>query len=318
MVDDNAALIKLLQGDSKIEVVMGDDPSLEYGRLPFNIPPLDKLTGGGIPRKRMSIVFGPTGCGKSYLTSQIAKGVIESGGKVAWIDTEMSWDADWLEKCGVPAASIGVVQPKNGEEAFEVARNALRGGVDLVVLDSMAGLVPKAVNDEDFSYNPMAWQARFCNRSLPRLVNELGNGSAFILINQQRSSIGPVALGQLVGGEGQKYFAHFMLKVTREQWLNVSSSDKTRLGFDIRTTLVKSKVDAEHFSHAIVPFKMEGGIDILETYIREALDKGLLKQGGAWYTWGEERMQGMNNVKKYFMENENEQEILKAAVSDAS
>ena len=318
MVKDNAEIIKQMLGDKNLTVLAGNDESFDYGRLPFKIPSLDKLTGGGIPRKRMTIIFGPSGVGKSYLASQVAKGVQEDGGLVGWIDTEASWDIAWMERCGLDTEKILVTQPKSGEKAFETARAFMKAGVDLVVMDSMAGLVPDAVNDEDFSYNPMAWQARFCNRSIPRLIPHLQSGTAFVLINQVRSSIGPVALGQLVGGEAQKFFAHSMIQVARESWINDPPSSTTRVGFNIKATLRKSKVDSEHFSNVVVPFKMDGGIDILETFIREALDKGLVKQAGAWYNWGEERMQGMNGVKQYFMDNPEQQEIMKQAVMDAS
>lgn len=86
-------------------------------------------------------------------------------------------------------------------------------GVDVIVLDSVAGLVPASVADEDFSYNPMAWQARFVNQSLPKLLPNLQNGSALILINQVRSSLGPVAFDNMPGGKAQQFFAHFYCKL---------------------------------------------------------------------------------------------------------
>ena len=129
-------------------------------------------------------MYGPTNVGKSYLASQVVASVQREGGIAAWIDTELSWDSTWVEKCGIDPSKVMVSQPTSGEEALDTARELMRAGVDLIVLDSIAGLVPSAVHNEDFSYSPMAWQARFVNSSLPRLLPNLKNGSAFEAINK--------------------------------------------------------------------------------------------------------------------------------------
>ena len=89
------------------------------GRIPFGIPALDTLTGGGIPKKRMTLIYGPTNVGKSYLSSQIVAQVQKQGGRAAWIDTELSWDADWMSKCGIDASKVVVGQPSSGEQAMD-------------------------------------------------------------------------------------------------------------------------------------------------------------------------------------------------------
>tara|TARA_R100000789_G_C3015561_1_gene152353 strand:- start:989 stop:1930 length:942 start_codon:yes stop_codon:yes gene_type:complete len=304
------AIESLLKNSSSL--MRGNNLELNYGRIEFGIPALDKLTGGGIPKKRMTIVYGPSNVGKSYLASQIVTKAQQQGGVAAWIDTELSWDSKWMEKCGVDIENIVVAQPTNGEEAMDIIRDLMRGGVSVIVLDSIAGLVPTAVHNEDFSYHPMAWQARFVNSSLPKILPNLKFGSAFVAINQVRSSIGPVALDNMPGGLAQTFFAHFLLQVRRKGW--IEDKDKTKVGFDMEVRLRKSKVGGENWKSAIVPFRVDGGIDILESFIREGISKKLIKQAGPWYSFQDTKVMGMNGLKNMFLENENSLEILKQGV----
>ena len=304
------AIQKLLTTNTSL--MRGDADSFNYGRIAFGIPALDKLTGGGIPKKRMTIIYGPSNVGKSYLASQVIVKAQQAGEVTAWIDTELSWDAVWMDKCGIDTAKVLVAQPVNGEEAMNIIRDLMKEGVNVIVLDSIAGLVPTAVHNEDFSYNPMAWQARFVNSSLPKLLPNLKFGSAFVAINQVRSSIGPVALDNMPGGLAQTFFAHFLLQVRRKGW--IEDKDKTKVGFDMEVRLRKSKVGGENWKSAIVPFRVEGGIDILESFIREGLSKKLIKQAGPWYSFQDKKVMGMNGLKKMFLENETSLEVLRQGV----
>jgi len=306
------AVVQLL-GNKNLKLLRGNSDSFRFGRIPFGIPSLDVLTGGGIPRKRLTILYGPTNVGKSYLASQIVARAQEAGGIAAWIDTELSWDGEWYSKCGVDTQNTLVSQPVNGEEALDTVRELMRNGVDVIVLDSIAGLVPTAVHDEDFSYSPMAWQARFVNSALPKLLPNLQHGSALVAINQVRSSIGPVALDNMPGGLAQGFFAHFLLQIRRSGWIEEPKG--TKVGFDMEVRLRKSKVGGESWRSATVPFRVEGGIDILESYIREALDRKLINRAGAWYTYGDIKAMGLNGIKQQFLDNPGLLETLKYAVA---
>jgi len=305
--------ISQLLGNKKLNLVRGNSNEFQIGRISFGIPALDSLTGGGIPRKRLTILYGPTNVGKSYLASQIVARAQQEGGIAAWIDTELSWDGDWFEKCGVDTQNTLVSQPVNGEEALDTVRELMRNGVDVIVLDSIAGLVPTAVHDEDFAYSPMAWQARFVNSALPKLLPNLQHGSAFVAINQVRSSIGPVALDNMPGGLAQGFFAHFLLQVRRSGWIEEPKG--TKVGFDMEVRLRKSKVGGENWRSATVPFRVEGGIDILESYIREALDQKLIDRNGAWYTYKDIKAMGLNGLKQQFLSTPTLLEELKNAVT---
>ena len=237
------AVEKLLSSKS-LNLLRGDSDEFSFGRIAFGIPALDTLTGGGIPKKRLTLMYGPTNVGKSYLASQVVVNVQKAGGIAAWIDTELSWDPKWVEKCGIDCSQIMVAQPTNGEEVMDTARELMRAGVDVIVLDSIAGIVPTAVQNEDFSYSPIAWQARFINSALPKLLPNLKHGSAFIAINQVRSSMGPVALDAMPGGMAQSFFAHFLLQVRRNGWIKEGNDN---VGFDMEVRLRKSKVGGENW-----------------------------------------------------------------------
>ena len=301
--------IQQLLKNKDLNLQLGDSESFGYSRIPFNIPILDKLTGGGIPKKRFTLIYGPTNVGKSYLASQIVVNAQKLGGLTAWIDTELSWDSDWMGRCGLDTSKILVSQPTNGEDAFKTARTLMEAGVDVIVLDSIAGLVPTAVAEEEFSYNPIAWQARFVNSALPKLLAHLHNGSAFIAINQVRASMGPVALDNMPGGLAQSFFALFLMQVRRKGWSE--DKDKTKVGFDMEVRLRKSKVGGENWQSAIVPFRVEGGIDIIESYIREAITQKIIKQAGPWYQYNDDKAMGLNGIKKLLVENPEKFEQLK-------
>ena len=313
MKDNAKAVIEQLLGNKKLSLRRGNSEEFGYDKIPFGIPALDKLTGGGIAKKRITLLYGPPNVGKSFLASQIAVNAQHNDDLVGWIDTEQSWDAAWMEKCGLNTEEVLVSQPTTGEEAFETVREMMSNGVALVVLDSMAGLVPSAVYEEEFGYNPIAWQARFVNSSFPKLLPHLKKGSALVLINQIRSSMGPVSIDAMPGGLAQTFFAHSLLQVKRDGWIEEPKGVK--VGFDMDIRMRKTKIGGEHWNHVKIPFRIEGGIDIVETFVREALTQGLIQQRGAWYTYREERMQGMNGVKQYFIENPTSFEELKTLVT---
>ena len=294
-------VIESLLQNKTMNLRRGDSDDFSFGRIPFNIPVLDNLTGGGIPKKRMTILYGPTNVGKSYLASQVVANAQRNGGTTAWIDTELSWDSAWVEKCGIDSSKVMVAQPINGEEAMDTARELMRAGVDVI-----------AVHDEDFSYNPMAWQARFVNSSLPRILPNLKHGSALVAINQVRSSIGPVALDNMPGGLAQAFFAHFLLQVRRSGWIKEGT---TNVGFDMEVRLRKSKVGGENWNSATVPFRVEGGIDVTESYIRDGIEAKLITQSGPWYAYKEQKAMGLNGVRKLFTENPDLFEVLKSELA---
>ena len=310
MVDKAEDVIKQLLKSKFFK--SGEDKDFGYERIPFNIPSLDRITGGGIPKKKFTLIYGPTNVGKSYLALQIVANAQRQGGTAAWIDTELSWDPEWAERCGVDAKKVLVSGAPSAEDAFEAAREAMQLGVDVIVLDSIAGLVPTKVGEEEFGYNPMAWQARFVNSALPKLLPNLKYGSAFVAINQVRATLAKVQVDNMPGGQGQAFYAHFLMQVRRKEWIK-DSSDKNapNVGFNMEVSLKKTKVGGENWGFAVVPFRVEGGIDIIESFMREGIEREIIVQKGSWYTYKESKVMGQNNLKALFISNEELYEELK-------
>ena len=134
MKNTNEEAIQQLLKSKNLNLKRGDSDDFSFGRIAFGIPALDNLTGGGIPKKRMTIMYGPTNVGKSYLASQVVANTQKAGGIAAWIDTELSWDSDWVERCGIDASSVLVSQPTSGVEAMDTARELMRAGIDLSLI----------------------------------------------------------------------------------------------------------------------------------------------------------------------------------------
>tara|TARA_R100000458_G_scaffold14203_1_gene12029 strand:- start:466 stop:1476 length:1011 start_codon:yes stop_codon:yes gene_type:complete len=311
MKSSSKEIFESLLNDKKIKATKGNDVSFEYGKIPFNIPQLDKITNGGIPRKRFTLLFGGFSSGKSYVAAQLCKSVQKDGGLPVWVDLEKSWDSTWMEKCGLNTDEMVLYNPDTSEEAFKAIRNALQTGADIVVVDSVAGLVPTDIftNEQGIGYSPIGWQSRTWNQMLMRLIPELKHGGALVAINQTRGTMGNVQLmDTMPGGEGQKYFTHCCMHFTRGSWILKQGASKPakmsdRVGFEINVRLLKDKFGGEKFEEAIVPFKHDGGIDIVETYVRMGLEEELIKQSGAWYYYKDEKLQGITKVVDWFKDN---------------
>ena len=307
MKKDASSAIEQLLKNKDLKFSLGEDvPEVE--KIPFHLPQLDQLLGGGLPKNRFTLIYGPPNVGKSYLSSLAVSSAQKEGGEAMWVDVERSYDKDWMAKCGVDQSKILVAQPTNGEDAMAHVREGLAAGIDIVVLDSIAALVPKDMTKEveqgNFGYSPMAWQGRFVNSSFPKLFPYLENGSAFIAINQMRQSIGGIRpTNTWPGGQGQTFYAHAMLEVRRDGWIKekIDGSEQT-VGFDMQVRMHKSKIGGENWKSVVVPFKAGGGIDIIETFMRDGVAKGLIEQAGAWYTYQGTKVQGLNGLKALFLE----------------
>jgi len=297
---DNDKLFERLQkANPKVELKKGNDKDyFRYERISFGVPSIDKLTGGGLPKKRFSLFIGKSNVGKSFLASQLVANVLKDNGSALWIDTEQSFDPVWNEKNGVDTSNLIVLQPENGEEAFEIVSAALKEGVDIVVIDSFSGLVP--AKNTEIDTNPIGSQARFLNQALPKLLMHLKHGSALLAINQVRSNIGQVTYNVLPGGIGQEFYSHLQLEIRRNAWIEEA---KMKIGFEMEIRMRKTKQGGQDWNSIIVPYIVGGGIDLKEVAINEALELGLIKQAGAWYTYNEERLQGKNRVREFFVDN---------------
>ena len=145
MKNNAADLFETLLKDKNLGLSIGNDAALEYDRISFGIPQLDKITNGGIPKKRFTLIYGGWSSGKSYLCTKLSETVQKDNGTVLWVDTEQSWDSDWMTACGLDTNRILLKIPDNAEDAYNAMAAGMKNGVDLVVLDSVAGLIPSEI-----------------------------------------------------------------------------------------------------------------------------------------------------------------------------
>ncbi len=284
--------------------------------IPSGCLSLDVALGvGGFPRGRVIEIYGPESGGKTTLTLHVIAEAQKLGGQAAFIDAEHALDPVYARKLGVDVDNLLVSQPDNGEQALEIAETLIRsGGVDVVVVDSVAALVPKAELEGEMGEPQMGLQARLMSQALRKLTAIVSKSrTCLIFINQIREKIG-VMFGNpetTTGGRALKFYASMRVDIRRIQ--SIKEGDKV-VGSRTRGKVVKNKVAA--------PFR-EAEFDILygEGISREGdlldlgVDKGLIEKSGTWLSFGGERMgQGRENARVFLKENTDIREKLENAL----
>jgi len=270
----------------------GSDERFRIKRIPFGLADLDKITNGGVPRGRITILTGNYSCGKTFLTQLLVKHAIGLGCTTALVDAERSFDPNWWEQVGIDIGQMMVHQPNDGEQAVDMMADLIRESVDVVVLDSLAGLVPMELLKEA-KHKSVAPQARLINR-LMQIVLTIGSPSAVVCTNQLRSGLGGnFPTDTMPGGKGQEFFASLIVRVHREGWIEEQGR---RVGFNMRVVVRKSKVGTP-FQECILPFLFRGEIDELSLLVERSLEADLITQSGPWYSiLGGDNMMGRNTV----------------------
>jgi len=277
---------------------------------------LDLALGvGGIPRGRVIEIFGPESSGKTTLTLHIIAEAQKLGGQAAFIDAEHALDPVYARKLGVDVDNLLVSQPDNGEQALEIAETLIRsGGVDVVVVDSVAALVPKAELEGEMGEPQMGLQARLMSQALRKLTAIVSKSrTCLIFINQIREKIG-VMFGNpetTTGGRALKFYASMRVDIRRVQ--SIKEGDKV-VGSRTRGKVVKNKVAAP-FREAEFDILYGEGISREGDLIDLGVDKGLIEKSGTWFSFGGERMgQGRENARIFLKENTDIREKLEHAL----
>jgi recombination protein RecA len=278
--------------------------------VPVNVIPsgclsLDAALGvGGFPRGRVIEIYGPESGGKTTLTLHVIAEAQKLGGQAAFIDAEHALDPVYARKLGVDVDNLLVSQPDNGEQALEIAETLIRsGGVDIVVVDSVAALVPKAELEGDMGDPQMGLQARLMSQALRKLTGIVSKSkTCLIFINQIREKIG-VMFGNpetTTGGRALKFYASMRVDIRRIQ--AIKEGDKV-VGSRTRAKVVKNKVAAP-FREAEFDILYGEGISREGDLIDLGVDKGTIDKSGTWMSFGGERMgQGRENVRVFLREN---------------
>jgi recombination protein RecA len=278
---------------------LGEGPSTMVEVIKTGIMPLDVALGvGGVPKGRIIEIFGPEASGKTTLSLSLIAEVQKTGGVAAFIDAEHALDASWARILGVNLDDLLVSQPDTGEQALEIAESLIRsGGVDLVVVDSVAALVPRAEIEGEMGDSQMGLQARLMSQALRKLTGVVSKSKTTIVFtNQLRLKIG-IMFGNpetTPGGLAMKFYASIRMDVRKIETLK--KADQV-YGARIRVKVVKNKV-APPFKEAQLVITAEG-IDRNEALVDAAVAAGVLSKSGAFIRFGEKLLgQGKEQVKE--------------------
>ncbi len=266
---------------------------------------LDIATGvGGIPKGKIIEIFGPESSGKTTLALHVIAEAQKKGGIAVFIDAEHALDPKYAQKIGVDVDNLYISQPDYGEQALEIAESLLRSGaVDVIVIDSVAALVPKDELEGEIGEAHVGKQARLMAQALRKLKSLAHNANAAVIfINQLREKIG-VMFGNpetTPGGRALKFFADMRLDVRR---VGDAKEGDNKVGSRVRVKVVKNKL-APPFREAEFDMIYGEGICKLCDLIDTASELGVIKKSGAWYSYGEVRLgQGRDQAKKFLQEN---------------
>jgi recombination protein RecA len=285
---------------------LGDDAPVAVEFISSGSLGLDIALGGGLPRGRVVEIYGPESSGKTTLTLQVAAQAQIKGGTVAFIDAEHAMDPVYAEKLGVNVGDLLISQPDTGEQALEIADMLVRSGaVDVVIVDSVAALTPKAEIEGEMGDSHMGLQARLMSQALRKLTGNIKRSNTLVIfINQIRMKIG-VMFGNpetTTGGNALKFYASVRLDIRRTG--AIKKGDEV-IGSETKVKVVKNKV-APPFREAFFDILYGEGISRLGEIIElgAGTQLNIIEKSGAWYSYKGERIgQGKENARQYLKDN---------------
>ncbi len=299
---------------------MGDERVIDIPAISTGSLALDIALGiGGVPRGRVLEVFGPESSGKTTLALHIAAEAQVKGGMVAFVDAEHALDMGYARKLGVDVDSLLVSQPDTGEQALDITEILVRsGGIDVLIIDSVAALVPRAEIEGDMGDSHMGLQARLMSQALRKLTGAISKSkTCVIFINQIRMKIG-VMFGNpetTTGGNALKFYATQRLDIRR---IGAIKDGDQVVGNRTRVKVVKNKI-APPFKEAEFDLIYGHGISKEGDILDLGVSLGIVSKSGSWFSFGEERIgQGRQNVKRFLAENTDIRDKIRQLVIEKS
>jgi recombination protein RecA len=306
-------------GDGAI-MRLGESQQMLVDVIPTGSLSLDIALGvGGVPKGRITEIYGPESSGKTTICQHIVAEAQRMGGTCAFIDMEHALDPSYASRCGVDVESLLISQPDMGEQALEITETLVRSGaIDVIVIDSVAALVPRAEIEGDMGDSPMGMQARLMSQALRKLSGAIKQtNTAVIFTNQLRQKIG-VMFGNpetTTGGMALKFYASVRLDVRRIQSIKLGSEI---IGNRTRVRVVKNKVAAP-FRTAEFDIMYNEGISKAGDLLDLAAELEIIDKRGSYYSYGDLRLgQGRENSKEYLRENHDLAEEIELAIRQQS
>ena len=299
------AQIEKSYGKGAIMKMGADGPKVRVECIPTGAINLDAAIGvGGIPRGRVTEIYGPESSGKTTLCLHVVANAQRAGGTAAFIDAEHALDTDYAGRLGVDIDKLLVSQPDTGEQALEICEVLVRSGaVDVIVIDSVAALVPKAEIEGEMGESHMGLQARLMSQALRKLTGAIArSNTSVIFINQLREKIG-VMFGNpetTTGGKALKFYASLRLDIRR---IGPVKEKEDVIGSHVRVKVVKNKCAAP-FKQAEFDIMYAEGISHASLLVDIGAESGIIEKSGAWYSYNTQRIgQGRENAKMFLKDN---------------
>ncbi len=286
---------------------MGQQEKLEIEAISTGSIGLDLALGiGGLPKGRVIEIFGPESSGKTTLTLHVIAECQKNGGVCAFIDAEHALDPVYARKLGVNVDELLISQPDTGEQALEIADTLVRSGaIDLLVIDSVAALVPKAEIDGEMGDAHMGLQARLMSQALRKLTGSISRTNCMVIfINQLRQKIGGMSYGNnetTTGGNALKFYASVRLDIRR---IGALKDKEEVIGNQTKVKVVKNKV-APPFRVVLFDILYGEGISRFGELVDLGVAAGIIEKAGSWFSYGEQRIgQGKENARNYLKNNQ--------------
>ncbi|MBS1516737.1 MAG: recombinase RecA [Bacteroidetes bacterium] len=282
---------------------LGDKPILKLASISTGSISLDAALGiGGVPRGRILEIYGQESSGKTTICLHIIAEAQKSGGLAAFIDTEHALDTGYAQKLGVDVNNLLISQPEYGEQALEICETLVRSNsLDVIVVDSVAALTPRAEIEGEMGDAVMGMQARLMSQALRKLTAAVSKSNVVLIFtNQMREKIG-VMFGNpetTTGGKALKFYASVRMEIKR---IAAIKDGTDVIGNRTRVKVVKNKV-APPFKEVEFDIIYNEGISKLGDLVDLAVNREIIKKSGAWFSYGENRMQGRDGVKKFLQE----------------
>ena len=288
-------------GDGAL-MMMSDSQNMQIDGIPTGSLDLDLALGGkGVPKGRVIEFYGPESSGKTTLALHIVANLQKEGGRAAYIDAEHALDIDWAKKIGVQVDDLLISQPDSGEQALDITESLVKSGrIGLIIVDSVAALVPSAELQGDMGQSHVGLQARLMSQALRKLSGVVSKShTCIIFINQIRMKIG-VMFGNpetTSGGNALKFYSSVRLDIRRVSTLK--DKDGNPVGNHVRVRVVKNKV-APPFKTAEFDILFNQGIDSMGDLLDIAVRLGVVNREGSWYSYGDQKLgQGRDNAIEY-------------------